>query len=117
MNKWMIVLIAGLVATGSAVAGQHMKGGAMSGPGERMMEGAGQASPQGAGQGMKQEQRQDMHQSQQEYRFRTMDQDGDGYITRTEAQNHERLQQNWRKADGDGDGRVDQSEFSAWERE
>jgi len=107
MSKWIVAVAAGLLATGTAVADQHMKGG-MGGAGERMMEGAGQETGQ-------MERGQQMEQHREQVSFQAMDQDRDGYISHEEARTHTRLQQNWQQADQNGDGRLDEAEFSAWE--
>ena len=45
--------------------------------------------------------------------FKEMDQNGDGKISKEEA--NESLQQQWSAADANSDGAVDKSEFSAFE--
>ena len=50
-----------------------------------------------------------------EFGFEEMDRDQDGYISREEAREHERLHDAWDAADTDRDGKVNESEFSAFE--
>lgn len=50
-------------------------------------------------------------------RFRTLDRDGNGYISHDEAQNRHRVFWYYQRADQNSDGGVDQSEFSAFEEE
>jgi len=47
--------------------------------------------------------------------FSTMDKDGDGYISITEATGNEQLVRDWAKYDLDSDGKIELSEFSAFE--
>ena len=47
--------------------------------------------------------------------FDDIDGDGDGYITKTEAEGLTEIKENWKKADSDKDGKIDVSEFSAFE--
>ena len=51
----------------------------------------------------------------QQTRFRNIDGDQDGFISRTEAENHQRLMSNWGRADANADGKLDATEFSAFE--
>ena len=53
--------------------------------------------------------------AQQEMEFGDLDTDGDGYISRQEAQQANTLADNFNQADTDSDNRVDISEFSAFE--
>ncbi len=74
--------------------------------------GAGKGSGgMGMGAGQSREQ---MHATQEQL-FRNIDSDQDGYVTRKEAENHQRLTKNWEKADTNSDGKLDASEFSAFE--
>ena len=47
--------------------------------------------------------------------FSTMDKDGDGYISITEATGNEQLVRDWAKYDLDSDGKIELNEFSAFE--
>jgi hypothetical protein len=47
--------------------------------------------------------------------FDDVDQDGDGYISKSEAKNLTEMQSNWSDADTDKDGKIDVSEFGAFE--
>lgn len=48
--------------------------------------------------------------------FNHLDQDGDGLVTRQEAQGEAELTDNWSEFDQDGDGSLDTSEFAAFEQ-
>lgn len=47
--------------------------------------------------------------------FDSLDQDGDGYLTREDVNSKPALKEEWVNADRDGDGRLDRSEFSRFE--
>jgi len=47
--------------------------------------------------------------------FDEIDNDKDGYISKSEAETNKNIQSNWDKVDRDMDGKVDVSEFSAFE--
>lgn len=55
------------------------------------------------------------HLLNEQQRFKTIDTDGDGFISEAEAREHHRLLESWKKADLNSDGKIDQSEFSAFE--
>jgi hypothetical protein len=77
--------------------------------------GAAGKGSEGMGMGMGAGQSREQMLETQEQRFRAMDGDHDGYVTRQEAENHQRLRNNWEKADADADGKLNASEFSAFE--
>lgn len=78
--------------------------------------GMGMGAEKGSGgMGMGAGQNREQMQTPQEQRFRNIDGDQDGYVTRKEAENHQRLTNNWEKADANSDGKLDASEFSAFE--
>ena len=89
-NSMITIVLAGLF-TGSVLA-----------------EGAG-GMGMGAGKSMEQ------MRATQEARFQNIDGDQDGFISRTEAENHPRLTTNWGKADANADDKLDATEFSAFE--
>ncbi|MDH5258378.1 MAG: hypothetical protein OEX07_10225 [Gammaproteobacteria bacterium] len=47
--------------------------------------------------------------------FDDIDSDGDGYISKKEANDIDHVKSNWTAADKDNDGKLDVSEFSAFE--
>lgn len=47
--------------------------------------------------------------------FDEMDSDGNGFISKSEAQARDDISKNWEKADKDNNGKLDVSEFSAFE--
>ncbi|WP_297527925.1 EF-hand domain-containing protein [Thiohalobacter sp.] len=47
--------------------------------------------------------------------FNTLDADQDGHISRTEAEGHRSLTEQWQKLDVDGNDRIEPAEFSAFE--
>ncbi|MDT8386559.1 MAG: PRC-barrel domain-containing protein [Thiogranum sp.] len=47
--------------------------------------------------------------------FAELDTDGDGVISQQEAQDHERLKENWQSADMNNDQQINRAEFSAFE--
>jgi len=47
--------------------------------------------------------------------FDQFDEDGDGYITKSEAADSSNMTKNWKQADKDSDNKLDVSEFSAFE--
>lgn len=98
-NALITVVLTGLFS-GTVVAGGVMGTGAEKGS---------------AGMGLGAGQSKEQMQATQEERFRNIDGDQDGYITRKEAENHQRLTNNWEKADANADGKLDASEFSAFE--
>ncbi len=62
----------------------------------------------------------DMHAEQRQrldelQRFKTIDTNGDGFISEAEARENRRLLESWKKADLNSDGKIDQSEFSVFE--
>ncbi len=61
---------------------------------------------------MQAEQRQRVDELQ---RFKTIDTNGDGFISEAEARENRRLLESWKKADLNSDGKIDQSEFSVFE--
>ncbi len=61
---------------------------------------------------MQAEQRQRVDELQ---RFKTIDTNGDGFISEVEARENRRLLNAWKKADLNSDGKIDQSEFSVFE--
>ena len=50
-----------------------------------------------------------------EFGFEDIDRDQDGYISRKESEEHERLHGAWDTVDTDRDGKINESEFSAFE--
>lgn len=92
----------GMGGAGMGGGGTGMGSGGMGGPGM-----GGQPGHQG--QGM-----------MGQYGYRGIDRNGDGYISREELTQQqrllERMQANWKQADRNGDGRVDAAEFSAFEQ-
>ncbi len=98
MKYAVITTLLTFLFTGAAMAG----GATGSGKGAEKMG-------LGAGQSMEQ------MRATQELRFRNIDGNQDGFITRKEAENHQRLITNWDKADANADGKLDSAEFSAFE--
>ena len=101
MNKQLIGCVALALVCGAAFAGGGQKGTGMEGSGAQM----------GGEPHMK------MQGAQHQQRFRTMDTDGDGYISQTEASGHQGLSNNWQQADRNADGRIDEGEFSMFEED
>jgi hypothetical protein len=89
-----------LFAAGVAMAQQSGSQGMMGGQGGMM-------GP--SGQGM-----------MEQYGYRNIDRNGDGFIAKEEVREQEqlleRLQKNWNQADRNRDGRVDTAEFAAFEQ-
>ena len=48
--------------------------------------------------------------------FTDLDQDGDGYISRSEGTTRSDLREHWATVDADKDGQLTESEFSAFEQ-
>lgn len=48
--------------------------------------------------------------------FNVLDEDGNGVVSREEAQGHANITVHWERIDRNGDGRMDRAEFSAFEQ-
>ena len=48
-------------------------------------------------------------------KFGDIDENADGFISQTEANDHDKIKTNWKAADMDKNGKLDRSEFSAFE--
>lgn len=48
-------------------------------------------------------------------KFKNLDTNHDGYLSKDEAMSSKRLSQDWSKADTNKDGKLEESEFSAFE--